>query len=78
MGASDLAKVKFASQADPQLLDALKEMARSEGRQLQAVIEEAFVDLIDKKRGAKVRPEVMLALQASKRKFDALYRELAK
>lgn len=78
MGANDLSKVKFASQADPQVLEELKGLARKEGRQLQAVMEEAFVDLIEKRRGTKIRPEVMSALQASKRKFDALYRELAK
>ncbi len=78
MGANDIAKVKFASQADSKVLDDLKTIAKSEGRQLQSVIEEAFSDLIAKRRGGQVRPEVQSALQASKRKFDALYRELAK
>jgi hypothetical protein len=56
----------------------LKTIAKTEGRQLQSVIEEAFADLIEKRRGSQIRPEVKSALQASKRKFDALYRELAK
>ena len=78
MGANDIAKVKFASQADAAVLENLKMIAKTEGRQLQSVIEEAFTDLIEKRRGSQVRPEVKSALQASKRKFDALYRELAK
>lgn len=78
MGANDIAKVKFASQADAAVLENLKMIAKAEGRQLQSVIEEAFTDLIEKRRGSQVRPEVKSALQASKRKFDALYRELAK
>lgn len=78
MGANDIAKVKFASQTDAKLLDDLKVIAKAEGRQLQSVIEEAFADLIEKRRGGQVRPAVKSALQASKRKFDALYRELAK
>ena len=32
-------------------------------------------ELIVKKRGDEIRPDVKSALQASKRKFDALYRE---
>ena len=60
------------------MLDDLKAIAKAEGRQLQSVIEEAFEDLIEKKRGGHVRPDVKSALQASKRKFDALYRALAK
>ena len=78
MGVNDFAKVKFASQTEAKVLDDLKAIAKAEGRQLQAVIEEAFADLIAKKRGDHVRPDVKAALQASKRKFDALYRELAK
>lgn len=78
MGANDIAKVKFASQTDSKILDDLKTIAKAEGRQLQSVIEEAFADLIAKRSGGQVRPEVKSALQASKRKFDALYRELAK
>jgi hypothetical protein len=78
MGANEIAKVKFASQADATVLENLKTIAKTEGRQLQSVIEEAFTDLIEKRRGSQVRPEVKSALQASKRKFDALYRELAK
>ena len=78
MGANDIAKVKFASQTEASILDHLKAIAKAEGRQLQSVMEEAFADLIAKKRGDHVRPDVKSALQASKRKFDALYRALAK
>lgn len=78
MGANDVLKVKFASQTSPKVMDDLKAIAQAEGRQLQSVIEEAFQDLIVKKRGDQIRPDVKSALQASKRKFDALYRALAK
>ena len=78
MGANDIAKVKFASRANATVLEDLKMIAKTEGRQLQSVIEEAFTDLIEKRRGSQIRPEVKSALQASKSKFDTLYRELAK
>ena len=35
------AKVKFATQADPVVLQTLKSIAASEGRQIQALVDEA-------------------------------------
>ena len=36
------AKVKFATQADPAVLQTLKSIAASEGRQIQALVDEAL------------------------------------
>lgn len=78
MGANEVAKVKFASQADPDLLEELKAIAKSEGRQLQALLEEALKDLIEKKRGSQMRPTVRAALERTLRERDWLYKQLAK
>jgi len=69
---------KFSSQADPELLAALREAAQGEGRQFQAVLEDAMRDYVE--RGAKDRPRrhVLQALGESLEDFDDLYRELAK
>ena len=69
---------KFASQADPQLLAAVRNIAAKEGKQFQALIHEALQDLVDKKSNATPRPKVLAAFDASLREFDALYHELAK
>lgn len=69
---------KFASQADPRVLEEVHAIAAREGKQLQAVIDEALRDLIDKRRRGKPRPEVLTALGESLAEYDALYRELAK
>jgi predicted transcriptional regulator len=69
---------KFASQADPKILDDLKAIADAEGRQFQAVIEEAFADYIQRKKGGKPRPDVMAHLKASMARNAELYRKLAK
>ena len=63
MGANDLTKVKFASQADPQILDELKAIAKADGRQLQALMEDAFRDFVEKRRANQMRPAVQAALE---------------
>lgn len=71
-------KTKFSSQADPGVIAMLKQIAGDEGRQLQAVLDEALRDFIEKKKSGKLRRPVMDALQHSMQEFDALYKELAK
>jgi predicted transcriptional regulator len=69
---------KFSSQAAPEVLAALREIAHSQGRQLQAVLEEAMRDYIDRQQNARPRRHAMEAFAASLEEFDSLYRELAK
>ena len=44
---------KFSSQASPELLAAVREIARKEGRHFQAVLEEAMREYIEKPRSGK-------------------------
>ena len=78
MDASEITRVKFASQTDPKLLNELKAIAKAEGRQLQALIEEAFQDYIEKKQGGQMRPAVKSALERTMRERKWLYAQLAK
>ena len=68
---------KFATQVDPEILAGLRELADSEGRQLQALVDEAFADLIERHKNAKPRSHVMAAYLASHEKYGALYKKLA-
>ena len=72
------AKVKFATQADPAVLETLKNIAANEGRQIQALVDEALRDYIDKKTGHVPRRHVMDAFKNSMARYDSLYKELAK
>ena len=72
------AKVKFATQADPVVLQTLKSIAASEGRQIQALVDEALRDYIERKTGNTPRRHVMDAFRNSMEQYDSLYRELAK
>lgn len=69
---------KFATQADPKILDEVRRIAQKEGKQLQAVIDEALRDFVEKRKRGKPRPEVLTAFGESIAEYDALYRELAK
>ncbi|MBV9503191.1 MAG: hypothetical protein JO138_27780 [Acidobacteriaceae bacterium] len=68
---------KFATQVNSEILTALRLLAQKEGRQLQALVEEALRDLIEKCTNAKPRPHVMGAYLASHERYGALYKKLA-
>lgn len=70
-------KVKFATQADPELLSALRTMAAVEGRQLQALVDEALRGYLERRQARTPRKQVMDALEASLVQYDELYRKLA-
>ena len=69
---------KFATQADPKVLEEVRSIATREGKQLQAVIDEALRDFIEKRKRGRPRPEVLTAFGESLAEYDALYRELAR
>ncbi len=69
---------KFSSQAPPDVLAALRQLAESQGRQFQAVLDEAMRDYLDRHQADKPRRHVMASFAASLEEFDSLYRELAK
>ena len=71
-------KVKFATQADPAVLAALRQIAGEEGKQLQFLIDEALREYLDRKQGSAPRKHVLQALQASMAQYDGLYQALSK
>ncbi|MDL2290787.1 hypothetical protein LJC09_01605 [Desulfovibrio sp. OttesenSCG-928-F20] len=71
-------KVKFATQADPKVLEQLRGMAAQEGRQIQALVDEALREYIERKNSRSPRVHVLDALHRSMAGYDDLYRELAK
>ena len=73
-----VAREKFSSQAAPEVLTALREIAEREGRQFQAVLDEALRDYIDRHQKTWPRRHVVASFADSIKEFDDLYRELAK
>ncbi len=70
-------RVKFSSQADPELLTAMRQIARNDGRHFQAVLEDAMGHYIESRARQKVRPEVMAHYRASVEKNRLLAELLA-
>jgi hypothetical protein len=68
---------KFATQVNSDILTAVRALADTEGRQLQVLVEEAFADLLEKRKKAKPRTHVMGAYLASHKKYGPLYKKLA-
>ena len=75
---SSTAREKFSSQASPDVLTALRQIAEVQGRQFQAVLDEALRDYIDRQQKTRPRRHVMASFASSLDEFDHLYRELAK
>ena len=50
---------KFATQVDSALLESLRDLAKSEGRQIQAVVEDALREHLDAKKILKAVVESM-------------------
>jgi len=69
---------KFSSQARPELLEKVRKIAAAEGRQFQAVLDEALSEWVERKSGRTPRPETVAHLRASIARHRELYRELAK
>jgi hypothetical protein len=71
------AREKFATQVNSEILAALRDLAQTEGRQIQALVDEALADLLEKRKPSRPRAQVMKAYMASHEPFGALYKKLA-
>jgi hypothetical protein len=69
---------KFSSQAAPEVLAEMRKIAESQGRQFQAVLDEAMRDYIERQQSQKTRRHVLAAFADSLSEFDELYAALAK
>ncbi len=68
---------KFATQVNSKVLKAVRTLAEKEGRQLQALVDEALADLIEKRKNANPRAHVMNAYLGSHEQYGTLYKKLA-
>jgi hypothetical protein len=69
---------KFATQVTSDILADVRAIAHSEGRQLQALVDEALTDLIEKRKNTRPRAHVMIAYHASHEKYGEFYQKLAR
>lgn len=69
---------KFATQVNSEILATIRNIAAQEGRQIQALVDEALADLIEKRKQGRPRAHVMAAYLPSHDKYGELYKKLAK
>ena len=69
---------KFATQVDKVLLADLRKLAKSEGRQIQALIEEAIQKLLDDKDSNQPSREIMEIADGITKKYSKTLELLAK
>ena len=72
-----MSRRKFATQVDAELLDEMRALAKQEGRQIQALVDEAFEQLIEQRRTGRTRRHVMDAYAQSREQYAPVYRKLA-
>ena len=68
---------KFATQINSDILVTVRILAEKEGRQIQALVEEALADLIEKRKRSTPRPHVMAAYAASHKEYGPVYKKIA-
>ena len=68
---------KFATQLGTKTLKSLKALAKEEGRQIQSLVEEALIDLIEKRKNSTARSHVVAAYMNSHSEYSDLYKKLA-
>jgi hypothetical protein len=69
---------KFSSQADPEVLEEMQQLAAREGRQFQAVLGDAMRAYLANQRVHSPRRKVLEAFDESLKAHGELYRSLAK
>lgn len=74
----EVERKKFATQMDTRLLKDLRDFAKSEGRQIQSVLEEAVEAFLKEKRGYVMRPDVKAAQDRILKKYAKTFEALAK
>ena len=69
---------KFSYKVSPEVLAALHELAASQGRQLQAILEDALREYLEREQRDHPRQHVISEFASSLNEFDELYKDLAK
>jgi hypothetical protein len=69
----DTAKEQFTGQASPALLPSLREIARSQGHDFDATLEDAMRMYVERKTGSEVQPDAIAYFRSSLERNRRLY-----
>lgn len=68
---------RLEADVDADLIGAVRDLARDEGRQVAALLDEALADLVAKRSTGQVRANVMKSYHDNVDRFDSLFKKLA-
>ena len=68
----------FSTRVDHDLLEGVRALADAQGQRMEALVDEAFADLLTKHAKSGARPHVLAEYQKSHARFGPLYEKLAK
>ncbi|MBM3754101.1 MAG: hypothetical protein FJW38_08995 [Acidobacteria bacterium] len=71
-------RIELATRVEENVLAAVNELARAEGRQIEELVDEALADLVAKHNSPQPREDVIAAYMTSHERYAELYRKLAK
>lgn len=74
----NISRQKFATQVEVALLAEIRQLAEADGRQLQALVEDALRAYLEERRRTTPRRHIMALYQASHDRYASLYERLAK
>ena len=69
---------KFSYKVSPEVLAALHLLAASQGRQPQALVDDALHEYLERQQRDRPRQHVISEFASSLNEFDDLYKDLAK
>ena len=75
---SPLTHDKLSFNVPPELLGALNQLAASQGRPLQAILDDALREYLERQQRDQPRQHVISEFASSLNEFDELYKDLAK
>lgn len=67
---------KFATQVDSKVLEQLRHLAATQGRQLQALIGEALTEYLQNQNNKTIRPAILQHFQQHQAQFGEVYQSL--
>lgn len=68
---------RLEAEVDADLIGAVREIAREQGRDVGSVVDEALADLVVKTRAGKPRPEVMALHEEAIARYHDVFKKLA-
>jgi hypothetical protein len=73
-----MAREQFATQVESELLQEMRDLAQEDDRRLEALVNDALAEYIERRHRERTRPHVMAAYESSHDRYASVYKKLAR